>query len=183
MPIQTLSLPSAAELHALFHYDPETGKLTWKERPPTTRANKCHNSRDAGKEVGAADSWGHRQVRVGGKLRAVHRVIWKMMTGQDPKEQIDHINGVYDDNRWVNLREATAQQNCWNIPLGSRIKSGHANIYAMKTKRASSKKWRVIVSSAHVKKFVGDYRTIDEAIAARDLYIAESRDVTFLRPH
>lgn len=179
--IQTASLPSSEELHALFHYDPETGALTWKERPPTTRANKVHNVRDAGKEVGATDSWGHRQVRVGGRLRAVHRVIWKMMTGEDPKEQIDHVNGVYDDNRWVNLREASQFQNAWNRATNKASETGLKCIHPLRTKRASSKKWRVKMRVDGRQKLVGDYVHLEEAIAARDAFLLTCRDPEFIR--
>jgi len=181
MPIQTTKLPSSKELHALFSYDPETGSLTWKPRPPTTRTNKTHNSRDAGKEVGATDSWGHRQVRVNGKLRAVHRVIWKMMTGKDPKEQIDHVNGVYDDNRWCNLREATVLQNGWNRAPNKASSTGHKCVFPMKTKRLSSKKWRVRIRVDGTIYFVGDFHELEDAIAARDTFMLSRRDPEFVR--
>jgi hypothetical protein len=181
MPIQTFDLPAAEELHALFNYDPLTGSLTWKERPPTSRANKVHNVRDAGKEVGATDSWGHRQVRVEGKLRAVHRVIWKMKTGKDPVEQIDHINGVRDDNRWANLREATALQNAWNNATRITNTSGIPCVFPLKTKRASSKKFRVTFVVSGERLFIGDFHTKEEAVAAYDKAFAEYRDVSFKR--
>jgi hypothetical protein len=36
------------------------------------------------------------------------------MTGEWPKDQIDHINRIKDDDRWENLREATQSQNSFN---------------------------------------------------------------------
>jgi hypothetical protein len=181
MPIQTIDLPSAEDLRSLFNYDPMTGLLTWRERFPLTHRNKIHNSRDAGKEVGTTDSWGHRQVRVEGKLRAVHRVIWKMMTGKDPIEQIDHINGKRDDNRWCNLREATALHNAWNNGGKPSNKSGHAGVFPLKTKRATSKKWRVTFGANGDRLFIGDFYTKEEAIAAYDKAFATHRDPSFRR--
>jgi hypothetical protein len=37
-----------------------------------------------------------------------------MMTGEWPKNEIDHINGDSLDNRWINLREATHVDNATN---------------------------------------------------------------------
>ena len=45
------------------------------------------------------------------RLYHVHRVIWFYMTGNFPKDQIDHINHIRNDNRWINLREASIQEN------------------------------------------------------------------------
>lgn len=181
MLIKTIELPSADQLHDLFNYDPEIGVLTWKTRPPTTRANKIHNSRDAGHPVGAVDTWGHRQVRVEGKLRAAHRIIWKMMTGEDAKQQIDHINGLCDDNRWANLREATALQNSWNHPLQANNKSGSPCVSPLNTIRATSKKWRVTFGMNRKKIFVGDFYTKEEAVAAYNKAFAKYRDISFKR--
>jgi hypothetical protein len=181
MPIKSIELPSAEYLHSLFNYDAELGVISWKKRSPTTRANKIHNVRDAGHPVGTVDTWGHRQVRVEGKLRAAHRIIWKMMTGKDPKHQIDHINGRCDDNRWINLREATALQNAWNKPLRSTNTSGFECVLPLKTKRATSKKWRVTIGVNGKRLFVGDFHTKEEAVAAYNKAFAKLRDVTFKR--
>ena len=180
MPIKSVDLPPASQLHDLFKYDPETGVLSWRERPPTTRANKCHNARDAGKPVGTLDSWGHRQVRVEGKLRAVHRIIWKMVTGEDPKEQIDHINGNMDDNRWSNLREATPLQNGWNRGPNRNNTSGFPCIYPINTIRASSKKFRLKMRYDG-KIYVKDFNTLEEARADYDSAFAVLRDSRYKR--
>lgn len=42
------------------------------------------------------------------------RVVWLMHTGRWPDGEIDHINGVRDDNRIENLRDVTHQTNAEN---------------------------------------------------------------------
>lgn len=181
MPTQILPTPSAAELHALFHYDPITGILIWKMRPPDTRENRTFNTKYAGKQVGAVNTCGHRQVRVNGRLTTVHRIVWKMMTNADPTEQIDHINGEPDDNRWGNLRASTQWQNTWNLKTRSTNAIGFSCIYPMKTKRAASKKFRVLMQVDKKRKFIGDFYTLEEAKAAYDATLANSRDPAFKR--
>jgi hypothetical protein len=44
-----------------------------------------------------------------------HHFAWYSVYGNCNIEQIDHINGVKDDNRIINLRSVTHQQNMWNI--------------------------------------------------------------------
>ena len=43
-----------------------------------------------------------------------HHFAWYMMYGTVDYEQIDHINGVRDDNRIENLRTVTNQENSFN---------------------------------------------------------------------
>jgi hypothetical protein len=43
-----------------------------------------------------------------------HRFIWAIVTGEWPKNEIDHINGDSSDNRWENLRDITRTQNQLN---------------------------------------------------------------------
>ena len=42
---------------------------------------------------------------------STHRLIWALQTGEWPKQQIDHINGVKDDMRFSNLRDVSAKIN------------------------------------------------------------------------
>lgn len=180
MPIQILPTPPIEELSALFHYDPITGILVWKMRPPINRENRTHNTKYAGKQVGALNTCGHRQVRVNGRLITAHRIIWKMMTSGDPSDQIDHINGDPDDNRWGNLRASTQLQNSWNQKTRASS-TGHSCIYPMKTKRAASKKFRVMMHVNKKRTFIGDFHTLEEAKAAYETTFANSRDPVFKR--
>jgi hypothetical protein len=83
-------------------YDPSTGALTWVA------------GLRRGQTAGCLKNDGYRRVTIGGVNYAEHRLIWFLMTGEWPELQIDHRNGVRDDNRWVNLRQATASQNTAN---------------------------------------------------------------------
>ena len=42
-----------------------------------------------------------------------HRLAWYIMTGEIA-EQVDHINGIRTDNRFVNLRNVSNQKNSFN---------------------------------------------------------------------
>lgn len=55
------------------------------------------------------------RITLKGKDYLSHRLAWFYMTGAWPEQEIDHINGVRDDNRFANLREADRQINCQNV--------------------------------------------------------------------
>lgn len=95
-------LPSQQELNERFSYNEETGVLTFKN----------HNYKSyEGKVVGYKQANGYVVVNYKGKKYRAHRVIWMMMTGEDPKElTIDHIDGDKSNNTWSNLRIATDSQ-------------------------------------------------------------------------
>lgn len=115
-------LPPVEFLRECFSYDPGTGKLRWRRRPvshfPTLDSAKSWNAQYAGRLALTTDYEGHArgEVRIDGQRTRLyaHRVIFKLMTGRDPVEQIDHINGVGSDNRWANLREASGLDNARN---------------------------------------------------------------------
>lgn len=113
------NLPPQSYLHACFSYDPDTGLLTWRTRPrehfATERAWKIRNTRFAGKLAGPGLHNG--RLRVGVTFNGVnyrlkaHRVIWGLVHGCWPADEIDHRNGDGATNRLDNLREATRSQN------------------------------------------------------------------------
>lgn len=107
-------------LKECFLYDPETGVLTWKERPVSHFKNlqgcKSFNVRYAGKKAGT------RQHRRGGQKHHVcmdisrngfysqitaHKAAWIWSGNIIPDGfDIDHENGDPWDNRFSNLRLA-----------------------------------------------------------------------------
>jgi hypothetical protein len=43
-----------------------------------------------------------------------HRLAWLFVTGDMPKYQVDHINGIKTDNRFENLRDVSPKLNSQN---------------------------------------------------------------------
>ena len=130
------ALPSQAELLQRFKYNPETGELTYKT---------AYGGRTAGTKKD-----GYIRIRHKGHRYRAHRIIWMMMTGEDPQTlNIDHINGDRSDNRWSNLRLATKAQNGANIARVTNCVSP----------------WGFIVRASHEGKrhFVGTFKTQEEA--------------------
>ncbi len=92
-------LPSVKTIKGTFEYLPDSGRLIW---------------RDSSEDAGRKNSSGYVYVRTGPTQRFMaHRIIWKLMTGEEPAFDIDHKNGDKSDNRWHNLRLATrSEQQC-----------------------------------------------------------------------
>lgn len=108
-----------ARLKELLHYDPETGVFT---RRLTNRRWK---------EGTVAGCWSEPAgwvIRVDDNLYLAHRLAWLFMTGDWPKNEIDHIDVSRRNNRWENLREATGSQNKANKHKQSNNTSGFKGV-------------------------------------------------------
>lgn len=146
------------ELHRRFSYDPETGSLTWISRP-SKRVR-------VGSDAGFIDPvTKYRRVGLAGRCVGVHRVIWAMQTGAWPQDQIDHINGVTHDNRWVNLREATNAENNCNRPRQKNNKSGFKGV-RYDPKGPVLKPWRAAIERDGQQQNLGFFAVPEEAHAA-----------------
>jgi hypothetical protein len=121
--VKRYPLPPQERLKELFDYDPETG-IVLSRGDRRSRRNPFR----AGEVMGYPDPAGYLKVTVDHQLCALHRVIWKWMTGQEPPDYIDHINRVRADNRWANLREADAVKNAGNTTRNVRFKTGHRGV-------------------------------------------------------
>ncbi|MEM5588393.1 HNH endonuclease signature motif containing protein [Enterobacter hormaechei] len=98
-------------LCSLFLYDPVTGHLHHKANRRRVKAGSYADS------TRRADGYRQVALRLDGKqyqLKA-HRVAWILAHGAIPHgKQIDHINGIRDDNRLCNLRLVTQRENDQN---------------------------------------------------------------------
>jgi len=120
----TKALPSQGYLRSRLDYDPETGVLTWKAR----EGKKFWNVKFVGTRAGSLPKNArYRSIDIEGATLLEHRVIWKLVTGDEPPEQIDHINLERWDNRWENLREADQSTNQMNVRAraASGLKGAH----------------------------------------------------------
>jgi hypothetical protein len=90
-----------------------------------------------------------------------HILVWLAETGTFPERGLDHINGNRADNRFANLRLATAQQNNENIGRRRDNTSGFRGVSLTKTGR-----WMAQIQSKGVKKHLGYFDTPEAAHAA-----------------
>ncbi|WP_158235398.1 HNH endonuclease [Caulobacter sp. FWC2] len=100
---------------------------------------------------------------INGRDYRAHRIIWLIQTGEWPANDIDHINGARDDNRWVNLRDVSGFENHRNKIISPRNTSGVNGIHYEKAR----KKWQVRIKSEGRSIALGRFDTLEEAIAAR----------------
>jgi AP2 domain. len=125
-------LPSQEYLCECLTYDPATGDLCWKVRPPNHFKKKwisdAWNRTYPGRAAGGINKYGtrwdgtHKSVHITGVgHRYAHHIIWKMQTGEDPSDQIDHIDNNGSNNRWDNLRLSTQADNARNTKGRRRV--------------------------------------------------------------
>lgn len=134
-----------------LNYDPKTGIFTRK----VTWHNKL-----AGSATGNIYANGYVRVSVGCKAHSAHRLAWFYVYGVEPSGEIDHINGIRDDNRIENLRDLTPSQNQQNRRSHSKCnKSGYLGVSWAK----NEKKWRSSIHFNGKLKHIGYFHDPKEA--------------------
>lgn len=101
-----MSTITAEELRERLHYDPETGLFT---RRFAVRGHRV------GSLAGSPNNKDYIVIRVHSKSYAAHRLAFLYMTGEFPSGQVDHINGIRQDNAFSNLRDVTGKVNAQNV--------------------------------------------------------------------
>ena len=99
---RNLPLPTKERLSGLFEYV-DGGKLKRKVSAGNQRAGTVTS--------GKQESHGYCRILVDGDHYLFHRIVWRLVYGDEPKF-IDHINNVRSDNRIENLRRVDKSSNC-----------------------------------------------------------------------
>jgi hypothetical protein len=151
-----------------LNYDFDTGKFS--------RLVANCNSVKIGDLCGSVCSNGYLSIRVLNKSYKAHRLAWLYMTGEWPKNVIDHVNGIKDDNRFCNLREATSSQNMFNCKLTKRNTSGFKGVSFNKRKNKFVAQIRINKKQT----YLGVFDTAELASAKYNEFAKNTHDQFYL---
>lgn len=136
-------------LKSLVIYCPLTGNVIWRvyRNGAAIKYSKC----------GTLTDDGYYQTTIDGKKYQLHNLIWLYMTGNLPSKQIDHIDGVRNNNSWSNLRDVTIRENAQNQRMH---REGHLPgvQYIAKGNRFIARAW---VNGKRI--YLGCFKTAEEA--------------------
>ena len=138
------SIIAVPRLREILFYDPSTGGFRWLERKQGRRA-----------KVGSVKRDGIR-IKIDYRGYGAHILAWAWVTGEWPEGEIDHINNISTDNRWVNLREATHTENNRNKDFLNLL--GKSGLIGASFHKGSGL-WRATLKH----KTIGYFRTAEEA--------------------
>lgn len=145
-------------VRGILRYNKRTGVLHWKKRADATA---CWNAQFSGKIAGSIGSTGYVRVSINDRGFLAHRLIWLIVTGEWPKEEIDHKDQNEANNRWANLREASRQQNQRNRRRHKSNTSGFKGVF----KNRIGSTWSAQIYLKRNKIHVGCYPTAEAAHA------------------
>lgn len=155
----------AEDLARVLTYDAATGAFRWLRAP---RFNI-----PAGSPAGSVNpATGYLQIGIGRCTYPAHRLAWLLMTGAWPEQQIDHINGDRADNRFVNLRDASAAANTQNRRRPT--KANTTGFLGVTKTGSAGKPYRAQITISGRPTYIGIFATAAEAHKA---YLARKRSV------
>lgn len=151
-------LPPLERVQELLTYEPDTGLLRWRQSLKYARWS--HESGDVAGKPGPdgclvvwLEKWSWR----------AHRLIWLLVTGNDPGiNEIDHRDGNASHNWWSNLRLATRSEQLANRRRPRNNKSGVKGVM-----QRPSGRWSAYITFDGKGRCLGTYDTFDEAVAVR----------------
>jgi hypothetical protein len=148
-------------LKELLSYDPETGIFINLKSRGTAKIGS----------VAGCKNRGYVCIRINSKSYLAHRLAWLYVHGNFPEKYLDHMNEIRDDNRIINLRLATNQENQHNR---SSANSDSASGYLGVGWHKQYGKWMTRIQLNGRRKHLGFFNTAEEASEA---YLAAKRDL------
>lgn len=151
---------SQSRLKDLMHYNAETGMFV--------RVKKVNNRTKVGQIISKLNEDGYVVVIVDRVTCLAHRLAFLWMTGKypDKKMQIDHINGIRNDNRWENLRQVSAQENQHNRHQADKFAGRTSTRLGVSFKKLGLKRWEANIRVNGKLIYLGRFATEDEAANA-----------------
>lgn len=151
-------------------YDQSSGDFIWLYRDEsfvtnglmTDRDRKAFNTKRVGKKAGCVNSTtGYLTTKFLQEQWDLHRLAFLWM-GEELPEQVDHKNGIRDDNSWLNLRPVTNHENRKNMKKPKNNTSGHIGVYRNKKRGV----WAANIMINKKCIYLGSFETIEEAVVA-----------------
>lgn len=149
----------AKRLRELLDYNSRTGIFCWR----VDRGSRARK----GMRAGAVLPSGYRYVMIDGKMYLAGRLAFLWKTGSWPKQLVDHRNRKRDDDRWLNLREATKPQN--NANARGRT-NGLKGVTLVKRVNGGAYKAQICVNYRNI-----NLGTFENPQAAHAAYLAAAR--------
>lgn len=143
----------AATLRTLLHYDQTTGAFAWRKRRGRVRP---------GSPAGHIKYDGYSYICINRVTYRAHRLAWLYVTGEWPKQLIDHRDCNPANNAFSNLREADKKQNGANQPK----RPGTSSNYKGVTWNAKVKKWQSTIKNNGRCLYLGCFAEEEDAAKA-----------------
>ena len=137
-------------LKSILQYNENTGEFVWLM---ALKRMKIGN-------IAGSITNGYIYVSLNKKKYLAHRLAWFYIYGKWPLNCIDHINGITNDNRIINLRDVTHRKNSQNAKahrLGKLVGTAY---------HKSTNRWYARIKINGIPKHIGSYDSELKAFAA-----------------
>lgn len=146
------------ELKKYLKYNPDTGLFIWKDKGNL----KCK----IGEVAGSPGFNGYIRISIKGKRILAHRLAYLYTYGELPTDCVDHVNHDRGDNRLINLRLCSRQENQKNLSK-RLVKLSNTGINGVSYIKSRNRFHATIsVNSRTVS--LGRFKKLSDACLARD---------------
>lgn len=137
-------------LRNMLRYYPTSGRFVWR----VSRGRIKH-----GAEAGTKTWNDYIKIGIMGRDYMAHVLAWFYMTGEFPIDQIDHQDQNKSNNRWKNLRLASAAKNGANRGPNKNNRYGVKGVYWSEKKH----KWCAFIMVSGKSMSLGSHERISDA--------------------